>query len=83
VQSFEPLTSLFQGWGFQASEAQMLNLLTLFRMAQEKATVLAFQDAFYINMILGLIAILPALFLVQKPIRVLIQKTTKARLAEK
>jgi hypothetical protein len=79
VQSFEPLTSLFQGWGFQASEAQMLNLLTLFRMAQEKATVLAFQDAFYINMLLGLIAILPALFLVQKPIRVLIQKNHQGK----
>lgn len=81
VQSLEPLTSLLQGWGFQASEAQMLNLLTLFRMAQEKATVLAFQDAFYINMILGLIAILPALFLVQTPIRILKQKTSKERLA--
>jgi hypothetical protein len=83
VQSFAPLTSLFQGLGFKAPEAQMLNLLTLFRMAQEKAAVLAFQDAFYINMILGLIGILPALFLVQKPIRVLIQKTTKARLDAK
>ncbi|MFZ3173171.1 MAG: DHA2 family efflux MFS transporter permease subunit [Carboxydocellales bacterium] len=73
VQSFEPLTPLFQGLGLQSPEAQVLNLLTLYRIAQEKAAVLAFQDAFYANMILGLIGILPALFLVQKPIMVLIR----------
>lgn len=48
--------------------------LTLFRIAQEKAAVLAFQDAFYVNVIMGLIGIVPAFFLVQKPILVLILK---------
>lgn len=74
LQTFEPLTSFFQGLGFQAPEAQMLNLSTLFRIAQEKAAVLAFQDAFYVNVIMGLIGIVPAFFLVQKPILVLILK---------
>lgn len=80
VQTFESLTSLFQGLGFQFSQAQMLNLLTLYRMAQEKATVLAFQDAFYVNLFLGLIGIVPAIFLIQKPIRFLVIKDKKPEL---
>jgi EmrB/QacA subfamily drug resistance transporter len=74
TQSLEPLTSLLQSWGFQAPEAQMFNLLTLFRIVQEKAAVLAFQDAFYVNVLLGLIGIVPAFFLVQKPLLHLIRK---------
>jgi len=72
VQALEPLTSYFQGLGFLAPEAQQLSLLNLFKLAQEKAAVLAFQDAFHANMILGLLGILPALFLFQKPILTMI-----------
>jgi len=82
LQSFEPLTSLFQSMGFQAPEAQIFNMLTLFRIAQEKAAVLGFQDAFFVNVLMGLIGIVPAFFLVQKPILGWIRKNPKTRFTE-
>ncbi len=77
VQSLEPLASSFQALGFQSSDIQILKLVTLFGMAQEKAAILAFQDAFYINIFMGLIGIIPAFFLIQKPLLRRLRKDEK------
>lgn len=57
------LSSYFQQLGYSAEYAGQLGLAYIAQLAQLQASVLAYQNAFFIAMLLGLFTIIPALFL--------------------
>jgi MFS transporter, DHA2 family, multidrug resistance protein len=62
----QQLASYFQSLGHAAEQSYQLGIAVLVRQIQTAASISAFQNAFFISLIFGLLAMIPALFLYRK-----------------
>lgn len=62
----QQLISYFQSLGHTAEQSYQLGMAIILNQIQTEASITAFQNAFFISMILGLLAIIPASFLYRK-----------------
>ncbi|BCJ88465.1 hypothetical protein skT53_34500 [Effusibacillus dendaii] len=61
----QQLISYFQSIGYASVQSHQLGIATMIQQIQAEANVLAFQNAFFVSIILGLLSVIPALFLYQ------------------
>jgi DHA2 family multidrug resistance protein len=62
----QQLVAYFQSIGHAAEQSYQLGMAVIFTQIQTAASISAFQNAFFISLIFGLLAIIPALFLYRK-----------------
>ncbi|WP_211237047.1 DHA2 family efflux MFS transporter permease subunit [Aneurinibacillus terranovensis] len=60
------LASYFQSIGHASEQSYQLGMAVILKQIQTTASISAFQNAFFISLIFGLLAIIPALFLYRK-----------------
>lgn len=62
----QQLVAYFQSVGHAAEQSYQLGMAAIFMQIQTAASISAFQNAFFISMLFGLLAMIPALFLYRK-----------------
>ncbi len=62
----QQLISYFQSIGYPAEQSYQLGMATILQQMQTAASISAFQNAFFISLVFGLLAIIPALLLYRK-----------------
>ncbi|GAB7386647.1 DHA2 family efflux MFS transporter permease subunit [Bacillaceae bacterium] len=63
---FQQMVSYFQSIGYAAEQSAQMGMAMILKHIQTAASVSAFQNAFFISMVFGLLAMIPALFLYRK-----------------